>query len=251
VREDYSRQYADLYQRHWWWRSRERFVLRELDRIRPDEGWDRILDVGCGDGLLFPELAKRGRVEGVEPDPATGTSQRSEGPIHRCAFTSDFDPGHQYGLILMLDVLEHLEKPDESISAVFKLLKPGGIFLLTVPAFQLLWTRHDEINRHRTRYRRRELEDELRNGGFEVVESRYFFVWVAVAKLVTRFKERVFAGEPVPPSLPPPAINAALAALSRLDLSLGRRGALPFGSSLLAIARRPLQFTRSGRNEQD
>ena len=64
---EYAARYAELHATHWWWRAREAFVLDALKRRRGAVG-GRILDVGCGDGLLFGELARLGEVEGVEPD---------------------------------------------------------------------------------------------------------------------------------------------------------------------------------------
>ena len=65
---EYASQYRKLYEEHWWWRARERFVLGELQRNRPDGGFGSILDIGCGDGLFFAPLSEFGEVEGVEPD---------------------------------------------------------------------------------------------------------------------------------------------------------------------------------------
>src|SRR5436190_189838 len=64
----YAQEYRELYERHWWWRARERFILDELARLRPAAGWGAILDVGCGDALFFDALSRFGDVEGVEPD---------------------------------------------------------------------------------------------------------------------------------------------------------------------------------------
>src|SRR5258708_8564199 len=68
---EYARRYRDLYERHWWWRAREHLILATLRRYLPPGGWRTILDVGCGDGVLFDRLAAFGDVEGVEADPPT------------------------------------------------------------------------------------------------------------------------------------------------------------------------------------
>src|SRR5207245_11622782 len=113
---EYALQYRELYRRHWWWRARERLILDVLRRLRPPGGWSAILDVGCGDGLLFERLAQFGPVEGVESDASLVTP---DGPyrdrIHVVPFDRNFRPGRRYGLILMLDVLEHLQEPAEAL----------------------------------------------------------------------------------------------------------------------------------------
>src|SRR2546426_10425650 len=82
--------------RHWWWRARERLILDVLRRLRPGAGWSAILDVGCGDGLLFERFAEFGPVEGVEPD---ASLVASDGPyrdrIHVVPFDRSFRPGRR------------------------------------------------------------------------------------------------------------------------------------------------------------
>ena len=237
----YAREYRDLYTRHWWWRARERFILDELRRLRPQGRWGRILDVGCGGGVFFPELSRLGDVEGIEPDaalvdPADPTSAR----VHVRAFDATFRPAHRYGLMLMLDVLEHMPRPTDALSHAFELLEPEGVLLITVPAFMLLWTRHDVLNRHYTRYTRRGIERLVREGRFEIVTSRYFYHWLFPAKLAARAAESLRPGtEPRAPRIPPRWVNALLFAFSRVEHTLLRAFPLPFGSSVLLVARKP------------
>src|SRR5690349_11137166 len=70
VLPEYARSYRRLWERHWWWRSREAFVLRWIERLHDRSPRRRILDVGCGDGLFFEQLEQFGAVEGLEPDPS-------------------------------------------------------------------------------------------------------------------------------------------------------------------------------------
>lgn len=235
----YGARYRELYTRHWWWRAREAVVIRELERLDLDGGWDRALDVGCGDGLLFPVLARfAGRVEGVEPDAALVTrASREDGEIHVRPFDRSFTPGHRYGLILFLDVLEHMEDPEAAVAHAADLLEPGGVVVVTVPAWMHLWTTHDELNRHVTRYDARRLRALLETA-LEVERLRYFFGWVHKAKLAQRVWEALTDPAPSPPTLPPAPVNAVLYALSRLDETLFGRLPLPWGSSLLAVARK-------------
>jgi 2-polyprenyl-3-methyl-5-hydroxy-6-metoxy-1,4-benzoquinol methylase len=102
----YGERYRELYQKHWWWRARTELIVDTLHRLQPAPGWKNILDVGCGDGLFFDRLSEFGEVEGVEPvtelvSPDNPYRRR----IHVCPFDENFQPGKQYSLILMLDVL--------------------------------------------------------------------------------------------------------------------------------------------------
>ncbi|MDB4881173.1 MAG: methyltransferase family protein [Gemmatimonadetes bacterium] len=238
----YGARYRELFERHWWWRARERVILGALARHRPASGWSTVLDVGCGDGLFFDALGALDGVtlvEGVEPAAALvspGGPHRSR--IHVAPFDASFDTDRRYSLVLMLDVLEHLPDPGAALRHATSLLAPDGVFVATVPAFMSLWTRHDALNHHLTRYTRRSMAELARAGTLRIDESRYFFHWTAAAKLVQRVAERLVPGEPAAPSVPPAPLNRALYALSRLEEGLLGRLPVPFGSSLLVVGRR-------------
>lgn len=235
----YSAQYRHIYEHHWWWRAREAYVLTWLRRLRPVGGFGPILDVGCGDGLLFPKLRTLGEPEGLEPDGSLVTNHgRQWGTIHVQPFDASFQSTRRYGLILMLDVLEHLDDPLAALGHARDLLAGDGPLVLTVPAFNLLWTAHDDLNRHRTRYTRTALTALLRRAEMRVQVARYFFTWTVAAKLWVRLKERLAPTPPELPAIPPPWINRALYGLSRADHLLGHLIPLPVGSSLFVVARR-------------
>jgi 2-polyprenyl-3-methyl-5-hydroxy-6-metoxy-1,4-benzoquinol methylase len=232
---EYARQDRDLYTRHWWWRSREEAILEVLHRYFPSNAGLKILDVGCGDGLFFDRLAEFGDVEGVEPDAGL---VNPEGPhrsrIRIAPFDMNFRSSESYSLVLMLDVLEHLDDPSAALHQAYSLLDPAGTLLLTVPAFQLLWTNHDVINQHRVRYRRKTLRPLLRQAGFAILEERYWFQWTCPVKLAIRVVERLFRRPPAAARVPPAWMNRPLYWISRMEQqTLGAIGA-PFGSSLMA-----------------
>jgi 2-polyprenyl-3-methyl-5-hydroxy-6-metoxy-1,4-benzoquinol methylase len=228
---EYARAYRELYQRHWWWRAREALVLRTLRGLREGRARAPILDVGCGDGLFFDRLAEFGEVDGVEPDASLLTPDSPHrGRITVAPFDERFQPARRYALVLMLDVLEHLGDAEGALRHARSLLQPDGRLLVTVPAFPWLWTHHDDLNRHYTRYTRSTLRNVAALAGLRVEESRYFFHWTVAAKLAVRAKERVL-GPGGPERLPAAPLNRALYLLSRAEQALH----LPFGSSLLAV----------------
>jgi SAM-dependent methyltransferase len=231
---EYARQYRNFYARHWWWRAREEAILRVLHRRIRQKTKLRILDVGCGDGLFFDRLAEFGDVEGVEPDERLVNPQgQHRSRIRIAPFDASFCPPECYSLILMLDVLEHLDNPGEALRHAYSLLAPSGALLLTVPAFQLLWTNHDVINHHRVRYRRGTLRPLLRHAAFAVLEERYWFQWTCPVKLAIRLTEAVLRRPPAIAHVPPAWINRPLYWISLIEQrTIGAIG-MPFGSSLM------------------
>lgn len=215
--------------------------MSELRGLAPRGGWSRVLDIGCGDGLFFPELRElAAAVEGIEPDERlVSEAARPDGLIHVRPFDDSFRPEHRYGLIVMLDVLEHLPEPVQALRHVVRLLEPGGHVLITVPALQSLWTRHDDINQHFMRYSRSTIRDQTREAGLREVRSRYLYQWLVPAKLVIRAAERHTPApeHPEPPGVPPTAVNRLLAMASRIEHRVTRPLPLPFGSSLLYIGK--------------
>lgn len=244
MQQDYGRAYRTLYLHHWWWRAREAWLLDALRRRSPASGALTILDVGCGDGLLFDRLAAFGTVEGVEPDARLLTP---DGPhrarIHVQPFDASFQPGRRYDLILFLDVLEHLRDPAAALRHALALLAPAGRIVVTVPAFRALWTGHDVLNEHVTRYDRRSFAALAAQAGMRIDETRYFFHWTAPVKLVSALTERAVRRTPRPPRVPAAPVNRTLYAFSRLEQLVLGPLSLPFGSSLFVAGGRPAAET--------
>jgi 2-polyprenyl-3-methyl-5-hydroxy-6-metoxy-1,4-benzoquinol methylase len=232
----YRKYYRALYEGHWWWRAREEILYNELRQIFTHSEHISILDVGCGDGLFFDRLLEFGDVEGVE---AAADLISPDGPhrnrIHVAPFDLNFKPGKEYDLIVMLDVLEHLDAPAEALRHAMSLLKPGGIVFITVPAFPVLWTNHDRINQHRARFTKASFRQLATSARMGISKNHYFFRWLFAVKLAVRVTEAVLPGAPRMPGIPSMRINRFLYRLSLVEERLISKLDLPFGSSLLVI----------------
>jgi 2-polyprenyl-3-methyl-5-hydroxy-6-metoxy-1,4-benzoquinol methylase len=236
MRADYGERYRELYERHWWWRAREAAILEVLRQQQPTHGWKKILDVGCGDGLFFEKLMQFGDVEGIEPaEEVVSKTGAHLTRIHITPFDGSFRPGRQYSLILMLDVLEHMADPAGALRHALALLEPQGRLVVTVPAFRLLWTNHDVLNHHYTRYTKSSFRRLAQQAGLKILTVRYFFQWLFPIKLATRFVERLLGLQPKPPKIPAGWINWLLCRLSRVEYKALSSLPVPFGSSLLVV----------------
>jgi SAM-dependent methyltransferase len=240
MRADYAQAYRELYGTHWWWRAREEFLVDTLRRRLARPQGNRILDVGCGSGLFFDRLAEFGEVSGVEVDTTMKTGNPDVDGRIVWGTLDRFEPAGQFSVVLLLDVLEHLPDPAATLRRAVSLLSQDGTLVATVPAFRLLWTRHDDVNEHITRYTKRSFRMLLESAGCRVELLHYFFAWMFPAKLAVRAVEKLRPSGPGSnelPDVPPGPINRALYRLSRLEqASLG--SAAPVGSSLLAVGRK-------------
>ena len=240
----YGRHYRELYENHWWWRAREGTLVEELHRLFPDSRALAILDVGCGDGLFFERLRQFGEVEGIESEAALVDPRGpNRSRITVAPFDASFNPGKRYDLILMLDVLEHLDAPEEALRHAVSLLRAGGKMVVTVPAFRMVWTNHDRLNEHRTRFTKRSFRLVAASAGIEIIEMRYFFIWLFAAKLATRMAELILPREPRNPRIPSSGINGFLYQVSRFEEKLTRIIPAPIGSSLLVVGERSSKKT--------
>jgi 2-polyprenyl-3-methyl-5-hydroxy-6-metoxy-1,4-benzoquinol methylase len=236
MNSEYGEKYRQLYETHWWWRARERAILDALDRQFRGSSSERILDIGCGDGLFFDKLCQFGEVDGVEvcADLVSADNPHRE-RIHVGPFDDSFQPSRQYTAILMLDVLEHLPDPVAALRKTHSLLAPDGKLLIHVPAFRSLWTNHDVLNQHYTRYDRRSLMGLVQKASLVVERMKYLFYWTCPVKLAIRLKERLTSARPAPPTTPPAAVNRLCYLACRFEQLACRRFAPPFGSSLMAV----------------
>ncbi len=232
--------------RHWWFQGRRRIVLGQVRIWLGWRGGLRILDLGCGTGGTLQAMRPLGEVWGLDCSRQAleycrrrGLDRLVQGNFP-CALPAAVPAG--FDLITALDMLEHLSDDDGALRHIFRLLRPGGFVLITVPAFAFLWSPHDRANHHLRRYTRRQLSRRLAAAGFRIRKLSYFnFFLFFPAWLRKRCDAWRYGDHPVShlEALPPPALGQALLALFRLEGWLLRKLSFPFGVSLLAVAEKP------------
>jgi SAM-dependent methyltransferase len=155
--------------RHWWYRGRRRVIRAELDKLSLAPG-ARVLDAGCGSGRTLEELVDYGETYGIEFDPDAAALARSRGVgdvrvgrVEELPWDGDF-----FDLITCLDVIEHTPDDRRSLRELRRVCKPSGHLLITVPAYQALWSLHDVANHHYRRYARRTLRAAAIEAGWRV-----------------------------------------------------------------------------------
>jgi SAM-dependent methyltransferase len=237
----------ELENTHWWFTARREIVLAtirgELEAEPALAAPLLILDIGCGAGGMLRHLAAFGTVVGADPAPAAVAFAAEKGLDVRLGGLPDslpFAPHERFDIITLLDVIEHLDDDAAGLRTVYRLLQPHGRLVLTVPAFDFLWSGHDIVNEHRRRYRRTSLAARLEECGFEILRMSYFntvlFPPIAALRLARRVTGSATGATADLGRVPGP-LNTMLHHLFAAERHVIRRMALPFGVSLLAVAR--------------
>ena len=220
---------------HWYYRAKAQAVLQVLG----PQHFREVLDVGAGSGFFSKYLLEHGRAASaccVDTSYSLDEDVQHAGKpmrFRRSISASNAD------LVLLMDVLEHVDDDVDLLRDYIGKVGQGARFLITVPAFQWLWSPHDDFLEHKRRYTVRQIEDTARRAGLEVLQGNYFFGAVFPLAAATRL-----AGKLTRPSADAPqsqlrqhsaAINNLLYALCRAELPLTRSNRL-LGLTAICLA---------------
>jgi len=210
-------------------------IAQHLQRFLPPGS--KLLDVGCGTGALVSQLVQKGyRAVGVDPQNAKlAERKRGESSLDlRRASAEDLPfSDEEFDAVIFADVLEHIEE-GPALNEAFRVLAPGGILLLTVPAFAKLWSARDEEAGHLRRYAPADIRRLA--GQFDAAVVRvgfyqfFLFPLFALSRLckVPPHKEQVL----------PNWLNRLFFRINAVEIHLGRWVRWPVGSSLVAVLRK-------------
>ena len=237
--------------RHAWFAGRTRAILKYLDaELRSGQPGEprKVLDIGSGAGNMAHHLAHYGAVMGVDPNarPLAVAALRGLDVVQSTGNALPFVDA--FDLVALLDTLEHIADEMGVLADCWRVLKPGGKLIVTVPAFMQLWSYNDVINAHQRRYTAPELAQKLTGVGFRVKRISYnnFFIFPLIAG-IRRLR-------PYHPTLESPHLtanadvyqvemeqipepfNTILHGVGWLEAELAQRVDLPFGTSVLCLA---------------
>lgn len=207
----------------------------------------QVFEIGVGPGLnLYSLYPSNCEVQGLEPDAENALLANRRGQIPVSVGTIEAMPAElrerSYDVITMFDVLEHIEDDCAAVETVKKLLRPGGYFVLTVPAYEWLWSQHDDVNHHFRRYTRKRLLAPMERAGFAIQRATYFNTLLLPTVAAARLLQRVLPRRDKEIS----DFDRSSGGLDKLLFQIFsseawwlRRSSFPSGVSLFAIGRKP------------
>jgi SAM-dependent methyltransferase len=256
--------YEDLYikeQDYWWHVGKRAIVYGLLERFRPflpvthGTGNPRrgalALDLGCGAGLNLDHLSKYAQPVGTDFSEEALRFCQARG--HRMLCKADATelpfPDRSFDIITALDVIEHVDSDHDALMELRRVMRPGGLLIISVPAYPLLWSYWDDILGHRRRYTVRTLRRAVGRADLRVLKLSYSNALILLPTILVRLFKGLLTRasamrgkgkDPETDFMPVPGwLNAMLIAYYRWEARLLRRNHLPFGLSVVCVAQRP------------
>lgn len=231
-----------LQREHWWFLGRRRVLTALLGGLGLRKG-ARILEAGAGSGGNVPMLQAFGDVSAFDMDAeAAGYCKQDTGVDCLVGALPDGNPFQGdagFDLVVALDVLEHIDGDVESLRSLASCLAPGGRMLLTVPAYQWMFSGHDVVHHHRRRYDRPGLAQVVSAAGLRVRRISYYNSLLFPVVATVRLAQRVLGRQArTDTSMGSKLANGLLAGVFGMEAGWLRHAGFPAGTSLFVLAER-------------
>ncbi|MFY0628605.1 MAG: class I SAM-dependent methyltransferase [Reichenbachiella sp.] len=241
MESSYYQEYAELETSHWWFKARLEILSTFVNSNISETS--NILNTGIATGQTTRMLEKYGRVTSLEYDKDCCEYLRKtmkidviEGSLTDLPFLDQ-----SFDLVCAFDVIEHIEDDYQALNEIRRVLKKSGFALITVPAFQFLWSEHDVINQHYRRYNANDLKKRI-NSGMEIQYLSYFNSILFPPVLMARLVRKLIGGNKTTTATSDfqyfkgnNLINQILYQIFRIEKKLVGRIKMPFGISVIAL----------------
>ncbi len=227
---------------HWWFVARRKIIESVIKKLDIDKG-SHIMDAGCGNGDNLAFLSKYGDVVAMERDgnALEKAKVRDVGQVLKGELPDNIhaDIRRDNDLLVLLDVLEHIDDDAGSLNALRDCVKESGNLVLTVPAYQFLWTQRDDQHHHKRRYTVKRLKELIENNGWKVDYISYFNTFLFPLALVERLKQKIIMSEEDSDlKMPPNLINVFFEKIFSFESRFIGNITFPFGLSIIVVAKK-------------
>ena len=240
--KQFYRKFFEVQKKHWWFVSKKKIVLDFIDRYVSTNDNHKILDIGCGSGLMLNALEQIGDTYGMDmsDDAINFSKEIFRGTVKKGMLPDNIPYDEEYfSLVVALDVIEHVNDDRASLTAIRSHIAVGGQAVISVPACMFLWSEHDVLNEHKRRYTLEELKGKLIDAGFTIEKISYFntflFPLISLVRMIKNFLKRKGSSEI---DLPHPFINFIVEKIFSLEKYFLRIMNFPIGVSVLAVVRK-------------
>lgn len=240
MRKDLYQELYSLENSHWWHISKRKIVRKLIEKYNHLED-PKILDVGCGTGKNMEDLKSLGIVYGLDSSPDAISFCKKRGLknlILAYAEKTHFKKS-SFDIVTLLDVLEHTDDY-KTLKEVYRILKINGLLVITVPAFNWLWSSWDVVLHHQRRYTTNNLVRILKKENFEVIKISYIYSFLVLPALVIRTLKSFFFKKLYPSDfkLSSSFFNQLMLKFTDVEAFLIILISIPIGTSIIAVAKK-------------
>ncbi|QQR49665.1 class I SAM-dependent methyltransferase [bacterium] len=230
---DYRDYQAGANQEHFWFKAKPQFIRTLLEKI-PHNSSQKILDIGAGTGEDVATLARFGKIYAVDIDQQALDMIPDSLVFEKKQADACFLPygDAMFDVVVAFDVLEHVEHDQKMVDEIFRVLKPGGYFVFTVPAYNMLFSAHDRALYHFRRYTKGSVHKLFQK--FTKFDAGYWFCFLFMPAAIKRLMNKNTATCGLPPV--PKPLNYCCFSLLRFENWLLSKGLhFPFGLSVYGM----------------
>ena len=233
MKNEVYKRHIDNFSKHWWFQARKE-IIREIIDNKIKKKID-ILDFGSGSGVNINMLSKFGFINIYEPHSDTKNYLKHKYKNKNKFKILDKIKNQKFDLIILADVLEHIKKDKEVIEKLSNNLKHNGQILITVPAYQFLFSMKDITLGHYRRYNKTQILKLFQK--FKIIKLTYFnfFLFIPISFLILFFKLFKINFIDKVESAPNQYINKTLFHIFSIERKIIKILDLPFGLSLLGL----------------
>jgi len=224
---------------HWWFKARRNILATIIKKFCPQS--KDILEIGAGTGANIEMLQKFGHLTAIEPNSyarseITKKFQKNI-TILDGKLPDDLNLDKKFDLICLFDVLEHVKEDLKSLESLKQHLKPNGKLIVTIPAFQFLFSQHDTNLHHFRRYNKTQIEELLTKSNYKIEFTSYFNFLLFPLALISRILLKIFPSKKTQDGQPPKIINYFWYQIFNFEkFLLKSKIRFPFGLSIITIA---------------